>query len=340
MPDPVHPNRRKLLALGTTAAAMAALAPAAALGESRPAAAPRPFFSLTGTRLRVFHPALRRRVRVMVIADTHLQRDDDRGDPYRQYSARMARAYLRTIHHATGEATNPEESFVRSVEEAKTRRADLILLAGDILSFPSEAGVEWVLGVVKKSGIPFLFTAGNHDWHYEGTEGSVVELRETWIKNRLLPLYQGEHPLMHSREVKDVRFLSIDNSTYEILPPQLEFFRKEAAAGKPLVLMMHIPLYMTGRSVGYGCGHPEWGAATDRHHRLERRPRWPESGHTETTLAFRREVLACPHILAMFAGHVHRAALDLAGTFPQFVAEANYRGGHLDVAFDPPPGGG
>ncbi len=337
MPDSADLNRRKLLTLGTTAAAMAALAPSATHGQDHAAAFPRPAFSLTGTRLRVFHPALRQRVRAMVIADTHLQRDDERGEPYRQYSARMARAYIRTVHHATGEETNPEESFVRSVEEAKRRRADIILLAGDILSFPSEAGVEWVHDVVKKSGIPFLYTAGNHDWHYEGTEGTVEKLREEWIKKRLLPLYEGRNPLAHGRLVRGVRFLAIDNSTNEILPGQLEFFRREAARRDPLVLMIHIPLYMTGRSVGFGCGHPQWGAATDRHYRTERRPRWPESGHTETTIAFRREVLACPHILAVFAGHVHQGALDIAGPAPQFIAEANFRGGHLDAVFDPPP---
>ncbi len=69
----------------------------------------------------------------MVIADTHLQRDDERGEPYREYSARMARAYRTNRHFATGEETTTEESFRESVEEAKRRRVALILLAGDNL---------------------------------------------------------------------------------------------------------------------------------------------------------------------------------------------------------------
>ncbi|MDA3925741.1 MAG: hypothetical protein PF904_13665 [Kiritimatiellae bacterium] len=68
-----------------------------------------------------------------------------------------------------------------------------------------------------------------------------------------------------------VRFFSeaIDNSTYEILPEQLTFFQKQVDSGVPLVLMMHIPMYAPGRPIGFGCGHPEWGAKTDRNWELQ-----------------------------------------------------------------------
>jgi hypothetical protein len=69
---------------------------------------------------------------------------------------------------------------------------------------------------LQKVGIPYLFTAGNHDWHYEGMPGSSDYLRETWIKKRLTPLYQGENPLYAVRKINGIRILTIDNSTYEI----------------------------------------------------------------------------------------------------------------------------
>ena len=77
---------------------------------------------------------------------------------------------------------------------------------------------------MKETGIPYIFTAGNHDWHYEGMEGDLETLRDAWIEKRLLPFYQGNHPLMASYDVKGVRFLAIDNSTYQINKEQLEFF--------------------------------------------------------------------------------------------------------------------
>jgi len=115
----------------------------------------------------------------------------------------------------------------------------------------------------------------------------------------------------------------------------LEFFRAEAKTGRPLVLLVHIPLYAPGRPVGFGCGHPEWGAKTDRNYEVERRPRWPESGHTPVTLAFHREVFATPNLVAIFAGHMHRPSLDVWNGVPQFVTDANATGAFLSVEFNP-----
>ena len=212
---------------------------------------------------------------------------------------------------------------------------DLLALVGDIFSFPSEAAVEWAQARLTEAGVPYLYTAGNHDWHYEGMEGPLETLRRTWIEERLLPFYQGNDPLFAAYEVKGIRFLAVDNSTYEILPEQLEAFRAEVASGRPLILLMHIPLYAPGRSTGFGCGHPEWGFETDRGFELERRERWPESGHTETTLAFHREVFAAENLLAIFAGHIHRPSLDVVDGIPQFVTDANATGAYLDVSMGP-----
>ena len=47
-------------------------------------------------------------------------------------------------------------------------RADVITLVGGIFSFPSELAIEWVLSKLKDTNIPYIYIAGNHDWHYEG----------------------------------------------------------------------------------------------------------------------------------------------------------------------------
>ena len=141
--------------------------------------------------------------------------------------------------------------------------------------------------------------------------------------------------MMAAYEIHGVRFLAIDNSQYEILPEQLTFFREQVNSGMPLVLMVHIPLYAPGRPVGFGCGHPQWGAATDKNHEIERRPSWPESGHTQSTIDFRREVFEADNLLGIFAGHIHRQSLDVLNGVPQFVANANAVGASLDVSLVP-----
>ena len=274
-------------------------------------------------------------IKVVHIADTHLFMDDERGIPFQVYSNRMAKAYNQTTHFQTGEKTNPAEAFEQTLAYAKEINADVITLIGDIFSFPSEVAIEWVLTKLKETGIPYIYTAGNHDWHYEGMEGPLEALRDTWIEKRLLPLYQGNNPLMAAYDIKGVRFLAIDNSTYQINEAQLTFFKEQVASGMPLVLLVHIPMYAPGKKISFGCGNPNWGAATDRNFELERRPKWPENGHTQTSLDFHKEVFNAPNLLGIFTGHIHRNSMELIKGKLQIVADDNASGGYLDIDFLP-----
>lgn len=292
-------------------------------------------FSLTGSTVKIHCETIGEPVRITMLADTHLGLQDAREEPFSQYSQRMAGGYIKTRHAISGQPTTPQECFVEGITAARKSKADLLALPGDIFSFPSEANIEWATAKLKEASLPYLYTAGNHDWHYEGMEGTSQELRETWIQKRLLPLYQGENPLITSRDIKGVRIIFLDNSTYEILPEQLATFRKLVAMNTPVVLFVHIPLYAPGRPVGFGCGHPEWGAASDKAFKIERRPQWRDSGHTRTTLDFHREVFAAPNLLAVFAGHTHQPSLDLLQGIPQIVADDNASGGRLDIELLP-----
>lgn len=338
-PDPHSPARRTLIkgaVAGMLTAPFSAAAPASA-GPGEKTSALRAGFSQDDTRIRLYSPAISRPGKIVFIADTHLFRDDARGEPFRQYSGRMARAYNKTRQFRSGDATDPEESFTAVLKAAKKEKADALVLGGDILSYPSEAGVDWLVGRLRETDIPWIYTAGNHDWHYEGMEGTSAELRSTWTAKRLTPLYQGENAMMAARDLNGVNMVTIDNSTYEILPEQLAFFKRQAASGQPMILCVHIPMYVPGKSYGFGCGHPGWGAAVDKTHATERRPKWREK-HTAVTMDFHREVFSAPNLLGIFTGHTHRMTMDLHRGIPQFVTPPNFGGGHLIVETLPVPG--
>jgi len=176
--------------------------------------------------------------------------------------------------------------LVKIILPAIKQKVDFLALTGDIFSFPSQAAVDWVLQKLSDTGIPFAYVAGNHDWHYEGMKGSSQQLRQTWSEKHLKPMYQGSKPLYAAYDFNGVRFVCIDNSTYEILPEQLAFFRVQTQSDIPLILLMHIPLYMPGRSMGFGCANPNWGETSDRNFRIERREKWRKGGHTKVTMDF------------------------------------------------------
>ncbi|MEZ5326905.1 MAG: hypothetical protein R3F19_17790 [Verrucomicrobiales bacterium] len=107
------------------------------------------------------------------------------------------------------------------------------------------------------------------------------------------------------------------------------------AVDMPVMLFVHIPLYMPGRPLGFGCGHPEWSAASDRNFEIERRLPWRDGGHTQATMEFHRAVFATPNLLAVFAGHTHQGSLDIMGGIPQVVTDDNASGGRLDIKLLP-----
>lgn len=224
----------------------------------------RDVFSMDKNSVRIFTNVETKPTRIFHITDTHLALVDGREEPFKKYSERMGNAYKINKHFETDEDITCAQSFEQTLQKAKEQKADFLALTGDIFSFPSEAAIEWVSQKLKETGIPFGYIAGNHDCHYEGMEGKSNQLRETWSTERLKPMYQENNPLFASYDINGIRMVFIDNSTCEIVPEQLEFFKKQASSGIPMILYIHIPLYMPGRSLGYGCANPQWGEKPTR----------------------------------------------------------------------------
>lgn len=273
-------------------------------------------------------PEMKSSVKIVVIGDTHIGDDDERGAPYEKYSRRMAAAFTEFDRRG---------NLAKAVGIAAKAKADLVALVGDVVSYPTHSGVEFVRQTMDEGGVPWRYVAGNHDWHYEGEPGPQVELRARWVERRLAPLYQGENPFMYATSVKGLRLVFIDDSTYQILPEQLDFLKKELAHGEPTILLMHIPVHTPGRHIALGS--PKWGWNSDGGYRLEGRERWPKEGCGETTLEFCRIVRTAPNMLGIFAGHHHRLEVDCVRGLPQIVTPANYLGANafLELTFRPDP---
>jgi len=269
-----------------------------------------------GVRLSV--PGLAEPVRILVAGDTHLALHDERDDAFRDNYARM------------GRFGGSKEKFEKMLAKAKADKVDLVCLVGDTISFPTLANVEYVERTMRASGLRWFYTAGNHDWHFEGLPGSDAAQRAEWTEKRLKPLYQGAHPLYSSVVVKGVRFVTIDNSIYHVSEEQLAFWKAEAAKGDPVVLLMHVPIWIEGMGL-FTCGCPTWGAATDPYWKIERREQWATK-QSPSTFAFRDAVLATPNLVGVFAGHVHRTS---AAHTPEdqllFTVPSNQDGSAFDV---------
>lgn len=271
-------------------------------------------------KIRIRIPDLKENVRVLIVGDTHFNLRDERDDEYKDMYKRMVRS------------TDPTKPFAETLNYAKKVKADLILLVGDNLSFPTLANVEHFKRELDVCGIDWYYVAGNHDWHFEGSPGSDEEQRDIWIEKRLKPLYKGLNPLMSSRLIKGIRFVAIDNSIYHVTQKQLDFWKQEAAKGDPMVLFMHIPFWQEGWESVFTCGNPKWGAATDPYWEIERREKWAEK-QMPSTFAFRDAVLSTPNLAGVMTGHHHtRYVSSEKGAF-LFTVPDNRKGHFYDVTF-------
>lgn len=256
---------------------------------------------------------------VLHISDAHISLVDD--DPPR--TTRMYDAFRGTTDRVTGKRTTSSAEFVQLMKLACSKKVDLIALGGDIVNFPSKQTVDWVLEQLHSHacGIPFVYTAGNHDWHEEGFqwEKTYDAQRVPQLHSTLRPLFEqsvtAPGTLYGHVNMKGVDVMFIDNSNHQINDEQLAFARKhlkQASHSTPLLLLLHMPLALPGVHLEpkYVAGHPNWGPQSDENWKVEARPRWPEEGNLPSTLAFMSlvEEHAAPvgRIAALLTGHVHR----------------------------------
>ncbi|GAF71425.1 unnamed protein product, partial [marine sediment metagenome] len=282
---------------------------------------------------------LKETTRVLHISDSHISVFDESEKEYHPYSSRMDNAYKSPPHYITGVNTTPAETFSELMDLAKKQNADMIALTGDIVNNPSKSSVKYIYESVQKTGIPSIYVAGNHDWHYEGMKGSMATLRQTWIQNSLLPLYGGENPLYSSHVIGGINFVTIDNSTYQVNAEQLRFYIKQITRAMPIVLLMHIPLYLDKDAERKGistCGDPRWGWDMDKNYEIERRERWSRNGNQPSTVEFLESVKTTANLAAVIVGHTHRARADKVTEHAiQYVTGRSADGQHRLLIFKP-----
>ena len=294
-----------------------------------------PIESITVEKGNIYYyvKGLEKPFKVLFAADCHITIEDERGKPYCSYAKRMGGWTVESENY--GKSNGREQALITSLKKAKENGVEFVILGGDVINFPSQASVDLVLQIMNNSDIPWTFISGNHDWHYEGEKGTSAELRSKWHKESLLPLYQNKNSMYSSHILNSINFVSIDNSLFEITKEQLLFFKDQIKQKYPIILSMHIPLYLPGHNIDYGYGSPNWNKSNDGYYEIERREPWPEKGHNETIYAFRYLVFNSSNVIGICAGHTHTEMLDFHNNIPQVVAGENYNGEDITMHFIP-----
>jgi predicted phosphodiesterase len=132
----------------------------------------------------------------------------------------------------------PEEQLETHIKLAEHCSADILILTGDIIDFPSDENLAKLRQLVAKSMVPVLFCMGNHDFifSYRDLPGQKA------LRSGLFDfIWRGEASVI---DIKGLRFISLDNERRSFSDSQLTFLREQCTEGIPCVVACHVPMYL------------------------------------------------------------------------------------------------
>lgn len=201
---------------------------------------------------------------------------------------------------------------------------------GDLIDFVSHKNLEYASECFK--GIAeAIVTAGNHEFSlYVGEAWEDEEYKSKSLADVERAFPDGIE--FGVKYINNLKFITLYDGYYYILPKQLEAFKAEISDGKPFVLVMHNPLYskdlygkaMAGKDISeppYLMGCPEELLKGLSEHRFK------QQRADETTLEFLKICNECKNLKAVLTGHLHDGFVSqLDSGVPQLVADGAFRG--------------
>lgn len=211
-----------------------------------------------------------------------------------------------------------------------------LIHTGDFIDFVSQSGLEYASECF--DGVETVFSAGNHEFS--------LYVGEAWededYKNQSLAAVEKAFPDGIEYGVKYInglKFITVDDGYYYILPKHLEMFRREISDGEPFVLVLHNPLYSKNLYAQVmkdkqpeeppyltGCPDELLNGLNDHRRRQQHAD--------EATLEFLKLCNGAANLKAVLAGHLHDGYVsELDSGVPQLVAEGAFRGTMYKINF-------
>ena len=239
---------------------------------------------------------------VLHVSDSHLCAIDSRDDAARHRLAdRRSRIGRELGAYYLDEAT----AYARA-------RGLQIVHTGDFMDFVSAANLENAERRFKTD--PYLACVGNHEFRCGPTNEQESE------KAAVLPQLRAAYPegLPASvREIGGVAFFVFDDAFCNVSEEVVAAFDRVAAAGRPVVLVCHVPLFAIRTASVY------WMQKGIRGREVLPR-----------TWDFINRVAATPCVKGVLCGHLHvHSQVRLSETCTEYVAGALFNGEAQEIEF-------
>lgn len=125
-----------------------------------------------------------------------------------------------------------EDAFPYWIEYANNIEIDALLMGGDIISYPTEGGVDFLKDNFLNLDVPYIYTIGNHDWTFPDEYFTNYEYLD--MLSNLTSHYVLEYD--------DLIVFTIDTSTDQITKESLDLFKEKYNSGKKIIVLLHVPI--------------------------------------------------------------------------------------------------
>lgn len=258
---------------------------------------------------------------VIHMSDNHICLADERDDE------RKNEVCGKRLYHFTDGAPEKQEQINLAMFDYVKKNKLPLIHTGDLIDFVSHKNLDYAAECFKD--IETVVCAGNHEFSlYVGEAWEDEEYKHKSLKAVEKAFPDGIE--FGVKYLNGLKFITVDNGYYYILPEHLEAFRAEIADGKPFVLVMHNPLYsedmyknvMNGKELTeppYLVGCPDELLNELSEHRFR------QQRSDETTLEFIKLCNNCENLKAVLTGHLHEGYISqLDSGVPQLVADGAF----------------
>lgn len=258
---------------------------------------------------------------VIHMSDNHICLADERDDDRKNQLCEKRR------NHFTDGCPERQEQ-INDEMFSYVRESGLPLIhTGDFIDFVSHKALDCAKEYF--SEIETVFSAGNHEFSlYVGEAWEDEDYKKQSFEKVQNAFSDGiEYGV---RRINGLKFITIDDGYYYILPEHIEQFKTEISDGEPFVLVLHNPLYSENLykqvmenqqpdEPPYLTGCPEKLLTKLSEHRFK------QQRADETTLEFLKICNECENLKAVLSGHLHKGFVsELDSGVPQLVADGAF----------------
>lgn len=293
-------NYRRWLCLGALAAVIGSAEITAGAQED----------ALRLTEYTVELPGVTEEKKLIFLADLHIVEDNEE----------IGKEHVETVAQRKELFQNEQGVYSAQLwqeiaKEVDTYETDLLMLGGDILDFTSLATLDCFKQGLDEIKTPFMYVRADHDY---------AVWYETMEKEEARALHKEIDGMGRVASVDMGEFLvvGVNNNTSQISEEGLKRLEKIFAKGKPIILMVHVPLESKLDQELNELSKEAW---------QDRALIWGEDTYytpNEHTQAFLDMVYAKDSpVAAVFAGHLHFSYEgDLTQTVREYVVNPAYLG--------------